>query len=123
MKNFNLRLAVVVNVTILGLITDLFMEGALTPRGFGIAGLAAVAVCGAIWYFALKYFPRTVNANVTRNKDTKMSVKGFYVRVAVIVALLAFSILATKGGPWLPRLIGASVLVLFLIGILRRSPT
>ena len=115
----------VVNVTILGLITALFVGGALTPRGFGIAGLAAMAACGAVWYFALKSFPRTVNANVTRNQGTRISVKGFYIRVAVILALLVFSAWATKGGPWLLRLIGASVVVLFLIGTLRarRFPT
>jgi hypothetical protein len=118
-KSFNIRVAVVVNVTSLGLITALFIRGVLTPRGLGIAGLAAMAVCGAVWYFALKSFPWPVNANIARNRGTKTSVKGLYVRVALILTLLVFSAWATKGGPWLPRLIGASVLVLFLIGTLR----
>jgi len=81
-----------------------------------------MVVCGAVWYFALKSFPRPVNANVTRNQSTKMTVKGVYIRVAVILALLVLSAWATKGGPWLPRLIGASMLVLFLIGTLRVVP-
>ena len=50
-----------------------------------------------------------------------MTVKGVYIRVAVILALLVLSAWATKGGPWLPRLIGASMLVLFLIGTLRAT--
>ena len=124
-KTFNLRVAVVVQVTVLGLLTALLLGGTFTPRGFGIAGIAAMVVCGAVWYFALKPFPQPVNADVTRNQGTKISVKGIYIRVAVILALLVFSAWATKGGPWLPRLIGASMLVLFLIGTLRarRFPT
>jgi protein-S-isoprenylcysteine O-methyltransferase Ste14 len=116
---------VVVTLTILGLLTALLLGGTLTPRGFGIAGLAAMALCGAVWYFALKSFPRPLNANVTQNQGTKMSVKGFYIRIVVILALLFFYAWATKGGPWLPRLIGAAILVLFLIATLRarRFPT
>jgi hypothetical protein len=125
MKNFNLRVAVVVTLTILGLLTALLLGGTLTPRGFGIAGLAAMALCGAVWYFALKSFPLPLNANVTQNQGTKMSVKGFNIRIALILALLFFSAWAAKGGSWLPRLIGAAILVLFLIATLRarRFPT
>jgi len=111
-KNFNLRVAAVVTAGILGLLAALFLGGTLTLRNFGIAGLVVMAVSGAAWYFTLKSSPR-------RNQEAKMSVKGFYIRVAVILALLVFSAWATRGGPWLPRLIGASVLVLFLIGTLR----
>jgi len=122
MKNPNLRVAVVaaavVNVTILGLIIALFLGGALTPRRFGIAGLSAIAVSGAVWYLALN-FPPPLDANVSRNQGTKINANGFSVRVAVILALLVFSAWATRGGPWLPRLIGASMLMLFLIGALR----
>jgi hypothetical protein len=118
-KNLKLRVAVVVNVAIIGLIAVLFIGGALTPRGFGIAGLAAMAVCAVVWYFALKSLRRPLNASVTGNQVTRTNDKGTYIRIAVIVALLVFATWASKGGPLLPRLIGASVLMLYLFATLR----
>ena len=56
MKNLNLQIAVVVTAALFGVLTALLIRGILTPRSFGIAGIAAMVVCGSLWYRALKYF-------------------------------------------------------------------
>jgi hypothetical protein len=56
MKNTSVRTAVVVTATILAVLTALLIGGILTPRSFGIAGLAAMVVCGSVWYFVVKSF-------------------------------------------------------------------
>ena len=115
-----LRLLVeaVVNIATLGLLTVLLLARMLTPRDFGIAGLAAMAVCGVVWYLALRS-PTRLRSIPTGNQQGRSNSKGFYIGIAVILALLAFSSWATRGGPWPPRLIGACVLLLFLFGTLR----
>jgi hypothetical protein len=52
MKNVSLQIAVVVKATALGVPTALLIGGILTPRSFEIAGLAAMVVCGSVWYCA-----------------------------------------------------------------------
>jgi hypothetical protein len=113
-----LLLAAAVNIATLGLLTVLLLAAMLTPRGFGIASLAAMAVCGVVWYLALRP-PNRLRSIPTGNQHRRSNTKGFYVRITAILALLAFSTWATRGGPWPPRLIGACVLLLFLFGTLR----
>jgi len=47
--------------------------------------------------------------------------KAMAVQVAVLLLLLLVAFWLTRGGPWAPRLIGASMLVLFLIGTILRK--
>ena len=119
MKNASLRIAVVVTATVLGVLTVLGIAGMLTPRSFGIAGLAAMVVCGSVWYFAVKSVSRSTDASASQNQNTRTGGKGFYFQIAVFLIFLAFAAWATRGGPWLPRLLGASMLVLFGVGALR----
>jgi hypothetical protein len=115
MKNISLQLAVLVTATVLGLLTALFIGGILTPHSFGIAGLAAMVICGSAWYCALKPFSPS-DAGIFQRQSTTSRGKGFYLRVAAILIVVAFAVWATRGGPGLPRLIGASMLLLFCIG-------
>ena len=121
-ESFNFPVAFIANLIIVGLLAALAVGGVLTPRGFGITGLAALILCGLIWYVAAKSV-RPLNTSVILNQGTKTNDKGLYIRVAVVLVLLAFG--ATAEGPWWPKLIGASVLMLYLIGTLRarRFPT
>lgn len=118
-RKVNLRAAVLTTLTILGTLIALFAGGILTPRGFGVAGILTMFICGAIWYFAVSSLDRSVERRVGRKESERLGSRGLYFRVAVILALLVFSAWETKGGPLLPRLIGGSVLVLFLIGTIR----
>jgi hypothetical protein len=122
MKSINLQVAVVVTVTILGILTALFAGGMLTPRGFGVAGLLAMFVSGVIWYLRIKAEAQSIATEESSLKQSRrISARALYVRVAVILALLVFSAWETRGGPWLPRLIGASILLIFLVGTVRAS--
>lgn len=117
MKNLSLRTVVVVTATVLGVLTALLIGGILTPRSFGIVGLASLVVCGSALSFAIKNAsPR--NGRILQRRSTTVRAKGFYLRITAFLIVLAFAVWATRGGPWLPRLIGASMLLLFLIGTL-----
>lgn len=111
------RVAFVANLIIVGLLAALAVVRVLTPNGFGIAGLAALMICGLIWYVAAKSVRRPLNTSVVSNRGTKTNDKGLYIRVAVILVLLVFG--AAVDGPWWPKLIGASVLMLYFYGTLR----
>ncbi len=115
MKNLTLRFAVVVTATFLGALVALINGGILTPRSFGIAGLAAMIVCGSMWYCALKYFS-PVDARVSERQSTTLEGKEFHLRLASFLIVLTFGAWASRGGPWLPRLVGVIVLLLFCIG-------
>jgi hypothetical protein len=115
MGNANLRLAMIVTAAVTAVITALSIGGILTPRGFGVAGLVAMVVCGLAFYvFAIRPLSRQ-SANVVQRKSTRMSGKGLFFRVAALPIWLAFATWATRGGPW----IGASMMVLFFIGYTR----
>lgn len=59
MKNFNLRVAVVVNVTILGLITALFIGGVLSLRGLGNSQPRRYGRVRSRLVFRVEIFPST----------------------------------------------------------------
>jgi hypothetical protein len=115
MKNVSLQIAVVVTATALGVPTALLIGGILTPRSFGIAGLAAMVCVVPVWYCGFKYFS-PLDAGIFQRQSTTSRGKGFYLRVAAFLIVLAFAAWATRGGLWLPRLIGASMLLLFVQG-------
>jgi hypothetical protein len=117
MKNLSLRPVVVVTATVLGVLTALLIGGILTPRSFGLVGLASLVACGSALSLAIKNAsPR--DESILQRRSTTFRDKGFYLRIAAFLIVLAFAVWATRGGPWLPRLIGASMLLLFLIGTL-----
>ena len=121
MNSISVRIAVLVTVATFGILTALFVEGILTPRGFGIAGLLVIFGFAAIWYLMIRASARSNDAGGSPRESTNKTGRGLYFRVAVILALLIFSAWETRGGPWLPRLVGASILILFLIGTVRAS--
>jgi len=118
MKKPSLQIMAVVTATVPCILAALLIGGILTPRSFGIATLAAMVVCGSVWYPALKY-SSLVDARIFECQRTTLRGKGFYLRLAPFLIILAFGAWATRGGPWLPRLIGATMLSLFFVGALR----
>jgi hypothetical protein len=90
--------------------------GLLTPRDFGIVAGGVTAAAAIAFYFCLKSFARQRGSNVTPTQSVRKSAKGLYLRIGIILSLFVVSALATRGGPLLPRLIGASVLILYLVG-------
>jgi hypothetical protein len=118
MKRASLQIMAVVTATVLGILAALLIGGILTPRSFGIAGLVAMFVCGSVWYRALKY-RSTVDARIFEPRSTTLRGKGFYIRLALFLIILASGAWATRGGPWLPRLIGATMSLLSFVGVLR----
>jgi drug/metabolite transporter (DMT)-like permease len=119
MRKTKLRAAVLMTVTILGVLVALFAGGILTPRGFGIAGLFAMLISGMVWYFAISSVDRPMERPLGQKETAGLGSRGLYIRVAIILTLLVFAAWETRGGPLLPRLIGASILILFLLGTIR----
>lgn len=121
MKYRDPRVALLLTVIIIGVVAALFVGGVLTARGLGIAGLFAMFVSAAIWYFIIRSsLARPAETGEGLNESANRSSEGLYIRVAVILGLLVFSAWETRGGPWLPRMIGASVLILYLLGTVVR---
>jgi len=70
MMNTNLRLAMVVTATVMAVLIALSVGGIPTPRGFGVAGLVAMVVCGSGFYFAIKPLsPQGANVVQQRVRD------------------------------------------------------
>ena len=115
MKSLSLRPVVFATATVWGVLTALLMGGILTARTFGIAGLASLVVCGSALSFAIKNaVPK--DESTPQHQSTKSRGKGVYLGIAAFLIVLVFAFWATRGGPWLPRLVGASMLLLVLIG-------
>jgi hypothetical protein len=118
MKNLSLQIAAALTAAVFAVLAALLTERMLTPRGFGIAGLVTTALCGYVWNRALKSYVST-NAGVSQPQSLTWRGRKFYLRLAPFLIVLAFAIWATRGGPWLPRLIGMIMLLLFCVGALR----
>jgi hypothetical protein len=114
----SLQIAGVVTAAIFALLVALVAGGILTPRGFGVAGFATMALCGFIWYRAWKAYS-SVNTGISERQDSTWRAKEVYLRLAPYLIVLAFALWATRGGPWLPRLIGVTMWLLFFVGALR----
>jgi hypothetical protein len=91
---------------------------------FGIANLGVMIVTAIAWHLALKReSPHTDGFKPTTLTDSRNRDRAKYIRVVVASVWLVVSLWLTRGGPWFPRLAGASVLVLFLIATITRKRT
>jgi hypothetical protein len=96
--------------------------GSLAPRSFGIDCAIVMIISTFTWAFLLKRTRGDLEALNTRNNAlAKSGNKSKAVQVALLLLLMFVSFWLTRGGPWVPRLIGASMLVLFLIGTILRK--
>jgi hypothetical protein len=112
----NLRSAVLLTAVIVSALAVLLVGGFLTPRGFGVAVVVVMTVGAFVLYVSLKSLARQQGSDTSPSQSAKKPAKGLYFRVAIILGLFVVSAFATRGGPLLPRLIGAGVLILFLLG-------
>jgi hypothetical protein len=119
MKNTGLAVSVVTAIAVAVLVL-LVITGAMNPQGFAIGCVVVMSVSAITWFILLKRGGgRTDSFNTTGASKVQSSDKTKYVRVAVLLLLLVASFWITR--PWAPRLIGASVLVLVLIGTIVRK--
>ena len=111
----------VVPVVLLGaiaLFTAFFLEGRMNQQVFAASCVAAMVLAAVVWTAILKSAGRPVEADdgtqVRKKKATQ---------IGLLVLFLVFAFWMTRGGPWVPRLIGAAMLVLFILGIALRKPS
>jgi hypothetical protein len=99
------------------------LTGALDPRSFAIVCAAVMIISTFTWMLLLKRTSGDAEAlSPTSGAILKARNISKPVQVALLLLLLIVSSWLTRGGPWVPRLIGASMLVLFLIGTILRNP-
>ena len=113
----------VVTMVALAVLVLCVLTGALAPRSFAKVCAVVMIISTFTWTLLLKrtngdaeaLSPTSGTILKTRNTNKR-------VQVALLLLLLIVSSWLTRGGPWAPRLIGASMLVLFLIGTMLRNP-
>jgi hypothetical protein len=95
----------------------LMVAGIITPRIFGFLCLATMCASGVIYYRLLKNgIPNSSHAGA-RSKVSQR--KRWYILVAGLLwIVLAFWL--TRGGPWLPRIVGFSFVALLIFGNMMR---
>ena len=100
----------------LGLLTALLIEGRLNQQTFAIGCVIVMVLAVVISPLLLKRSNQPAGSSSPPNASKK---KGL--QVALLLLFLALVIWMTRGGPWIPRLIGASMLVLFTTGVALRK--
>jgi len=111
----------VVSMAAFAVLVFFVIKGSLAPRTFAIDCAIVMIISTLTWTFLLKRTRSDADALSTTSAIIKSSYKTKDVEVAVLLLLLFVSFGLTRGGPWAPRLIGASILVLFLIGTILRK--
>ena len=99
-------------------VTALEVAGVVAPRGFSILCLVAMIIAGAAFY---RVFMSVSPLAPPAEERTRLSErKRWYVLSAAFVWVVLASWL-TRGGPGLPRLVGAAVVVAFVAPLMLRS--
>jgi hypothetical protein len=108
---------------VMAMLVFLVISGVLNPHNFALLCVGVMSVSAVVWFILLKRANvRNDKFDATNSSDAQGSGRSKYVRVALLLLLLVVSFWLTRGGPWAPRLVGASVLVLFLIGTMLKKP-
>lgn len=114
----------VVIVGALGLLTALLIEGRLNQQAFAIGCVIVMVLAVVIWTVLLKRSNQPAgSSNGADSSSPPNASKKKGLQVALLLLFLALVFWITRGGPWIPRLIGASMLVLFITGIVLRKPS
>ncbi len=112
----------VVVIGALGLLVFLLIGGRLTPQTFAIGCVIVMTLAAAVWTVLLKRSDRPIeiakraSSAIARNDGKKKAIQ-----VAALLLFLAVVLWLTRGGPWIPRLIGAFMLLLFTTGVALRK--
>jgi hypothetical protein len=99
----------------------LMIREILAPQAFALCCVVVMVIAAAAWFLLLRSAKGTSQVESTMD-SVRMQTHGkskIFI-VAGIVIFLPLSLWMTRGGPWLPRLIGASFLIALLIGNLLR---
>jgi drug/metabolite transporter (DMT)-like permease len=112
----------VVIVGVLGLLVLLSVEGRLNPQTFAISCVIVMALAVVIWTVLLKRANRPVQSpDEVASAGPRHVSKKKALQVALLLLFLMAAFWMTRGGPWVPRLIGASMLVLLITGTVLRK--
>jgi hypothetical protein len=111
-------------VVVVAALTLLVVTGFLTPQRFALAGLGVMVVGAIAWSILLKR-SRGGSDEIDTNADGKVQggERPKYILVTLLLLWLVATFWMTRGGPWGPRLVGAAVLVLVLVGVILRRTT
>lgn len=113
----------VVTMIALAVLTLFVLTDSLAPRSFAMGCTVVMIISTFTWIFLLRRASGGPDAlSTTSGATVKSRNKNKHVQVALLLLLLFVSFWLTRSGPWVPRLIGASMLVLFLIGTILRNP-
>ena len=121
----NLRTWIAVPAVIvmaLGLLTTLLIVGRLSQQTFAFGCVIVMILAVTIWTTLLKRSNQPAGSSDGTGSSSPPNAskkKGF--QVALLLLFLALVFWMTRGGPLVPRLIGASMLVLFTTGVALRK--
>jgi hypothetical protein len=106
--------------TVLSLLalTTLAVIGMITPRIFGWLCLLIMIASGVVLYRLLR---TAVAVHTPTNSNPKLNWRKRWYILAAGLLWLILALWMTRGGPWLPRLVGASFVVLLIIGNMTRK--
>jgi hypothetical protein len=96
--------------------------GTLNTRDFATGCLAVMAMSATVWFLLLKRRTAEDTDGGAPYSRAHKSIGKRYLLVAGLLIWLVLSFLVTRGGPWAPRLVGASVVLLVLLAVLVRKP-
>ena len=112
----------VVIVGALGLLTTLLIEGRLNQQTFAIGCVIVMVLAVVIWTVLLKRPSQPAGSSDGAGSSSFPNAsKKKGLQVVLLLLFLALVFWMTRGGPWIPRLIGASMLLLFTAGITLRK--
>jgi hypothetical protein len=118
--------SVAVPVVIVGTLTVLIfllIEGILDPRRFAISCATTMVLAVIVWSVLLRRNNQLSGASAPSDRSSILNLgKKSSIQMILLVLLMATAFWVTRGGPWIPRLIGASMLIVFMVGIALRKP-
>jgi hypothetical protein len=101
----------------------LVVAGALSPRSFAISCLAVMVASALAWFTLLKGKSNSEGlGGDASSPQTQNNLRSKHILAAGLLLWLVLGFWITRGGPWVPRLIGASVVLLVLLAIVLRRP-
>lgn len=114
---YSIAIVVLMALTLAALVY-VFVNGHLTSRGFAIGCLSIISAACLAWYVLFLKFPvRSDSHGKIIVKTDRNSRPQRPIFIAILLLWICLSLWLTRHGPWIPRLIGVSVLVLFAMGI------
>lgn len=105
----------------LSLLTLLEVEGLLTPKRFAVSCVIVMISAGIIWSVCLTKRLNGTSPETSSIDAGQVNNKKKQIQIAMVLIFLVLATWMTRGGPWLPRLVGAFMLLLFMTGIVLRK--